>query len=51
MFLTNHARSAKNITIAEPGLSDFYNIVNSIIKIYYEKQKARIFGKHHLKLT
>ena len=42
LFSTNQIRSIQNTTIIEPGLFDFHKIVITIMKIYLNKQKARI---------
>ena len=43
MFIINRQKSFQNTSTIEAGISDFHKLVVMVLKMYYKKQKPKIF--------
>ena len=50
LFLTNYPRYFQNTSTIETGISDFHKLVVTVLKIFYKKQKPKLFNTETLKL-
>ena len=49
LFLTNRQKSFQNTSTFETGISDFHKLVVAVLKMYYNKQKPKIFQYRNYK--
>ena len=50
LFLTNRQKSFQNTSTIETGISDFHKLVVTVLKMYYKKQKPKIFQYRNYKI-
>ena len=44
LMLTNSNRSFKNSCTIETGLSDFYKMIVTVLKIYFQKKEVKVIN-------
>ena len=49
LFLTNRQKSFQNTSTFETGISDFHKLVVTVLKMYYKKQKPKMFQYRNYK--
>ena len=50
LFLTNRQKSFQNTSTIETGISDVHKLVVTVLKMYYKKQKPKIFQYRNYKI-